>query len=122
MSRFLKKLKFKLQLWDGIWSVPLAAFAFMIVGVLLQWIFGESVGFYDPSFLQAAFLSSFILILFNSIAFFGLYFNFKHLFKYYRRDSRKEFDNLPPWLKISFLLFLYVFYIVVLVILTKTFL
>jgi hypothetical protein len=115
----IKKAKRHLQLWSGIWSVPLAALIFVALGLLLQAKFGEGVGFYDPSFLQAAFLGSFILILFNSVSWFIFYFSWRHLFKYYLSQGKEDFDNLKRWQKILLVVSLHVFYIVVLFFLVK---
>jgi len=137
-----------MQLWDGIWSVPIAFSLFIFVAIIGQQLFGVGVGFYDPSFWQAALLAAGELIFFNIIVFLGLYFNFRHVWRYYKGEhsnyakdkaqyrrtgyltvhdaqeeifnkSKDDFNFLKPWQRILVLLFLYCFYIAVLVILYK---
>ena len=48
----MKRIKFLLQLIDGLWSVPLGFFVFFASGLLLSSIFGMAVGQYDMAFIQ----------------------------------------------------------------------
>jgi hypothetical protein len=121
----LKRLKFHLQLWDGIWSIPLTMVSFIAMGVLIQHFFTNpgdpqgGPGFYDPSFLQAAFYASCMQVFVNTMVWFGVYFNWRHVWRYYkgkRKDdgtienkSKNDFDNLTPWRRIVLLLSLYSF-------------
>lgn len=123
----IKKVRFMLQLWDGVWSVPLGAALFWGSGMLIQWLFadpsGQSApGFYDPSFIQAGFYASFMCVFINAVAWFGLYFNFRAVWRYYvgRRNkdtgkvenlSKDEFlIKLKPWQRIALLIGLYCFF------------
>jgi hypothetical protein len=122
----MKKFKVLLQLWDGIWSIPLAMFSFLFVGVALQYFFTDpndpqgGPGFYDPSFLQAAFYGAAMLVFINFVAWMGIYFNFRGLFRYYKGTknadgtvtnlSKEDFKALKPWQRIVLLLFLYLFF------------
>ncbi|WP_109301012.1 hypothetical protein [Aquimarina sp. AU474] len=124
----MKKLRFLIQLWDGIWSVPIAFSLFIFIAILGQKIFGSGVGFYDPAFWQAALLAAGELIFFNLIVFLGLYFNFRHIWKYYKGEknenqlinkSKEDFNNIKPWQRLVLLLFLYCFYTLILVTLYK---
>ncbi|MBK9109840.1 MAG: hypothetical protein IPM92_16070 [Saprospiraceae bacterium] len=130
----LKKLKYFLLFWNGFWSIPLSFLAFFGLGILGQYLFGEGVGFYDPSFWQAALLATGEFLFFNSIAFFTLRFCFRHLWKYYKGNkefnvrsqklevsnrSKDDFDNLQAWQKLFLLVFLYCFFIAALVSLYK---
>lgn len=120
----MKKLKHWLLLWDGVWSIPLAIFAFTICGIVVQWWFGDPLnpettpGFYDPSFIQAAFLASLMLVFVNFTAWLGLYFNFRAVWRYFvgekkadgtiSNKSKEDFLNLSSWQRILLLVFLYV--------------
>ncbi len=78
----MKKLKFILQLIDGIWSVPLVFLLFWFAGTFLQAVFGFGVGAYDPSFIQPLFLAGAVVIGATNFAVGGLYFTFRGLYKY----------------------------------------
>lgn len=123
----IKHIRFMLQLWDGVWSIPLAALLFLGSGYLLQWIFTDPVsgqggpGFYDPSFIQAGFYASLMCVFVNTVAWWGLYFNFRAVWRYYvgRRNkedgkvlnlSKDDFLKQKPWVKIVLLIGLYVFF------------
>lgn len=111
----LKKLKFHLQLWDGLWSIPLMFAAFVLFGVGIQHVFPQA-GFYDPSFLQAAVYATAILLFMNTTVWVMMYLNWRGLWRYYKgrkidgqviNESKKDFETLRPWQKISVLLFVY---------------
>lgn len=130
-----KRLKYFLLFWNGFWSVPLSFLAFLGLGIAGQYFFGEGIGFYDPSFWQAALLATGEFLFFNSVAFFTLRFCFRHLWKYYKgnnqgfnvrankmevsNQSKEDFDQLQPWQKLFLLVFLYCFFIAALVSLYK---
>lgn len=132
---FSKQIKYFLLFWNGFWSIPLAFLAFLGLGILGQFFFGEGIGFYDPSFWQAALLATGEFLFFNSIAFFTLRYCFRHLWKYYNgnsegfnlrsqkmqvtNQSKEDFDQLQPWQKLFLLVFLYCFFIAALVSLYK---
>lgn len=120
--QFLKKAKFHLQLWDGIWSVPLAFVLFIAFGQLLQWYFTNpndpqgAPGFYDPSFLQAAFYASAMQVFVNMVVWGGIHFNFRRIKHYHSgqvvegtvvNKSKDDFEELLPWQRIFVLLFVY---------------
>ncbi len=121
-SKF-KRLKFFLQLWDGIWSVPIALSLFLIIGVIIQAFYtdgldtGGGPGFYDPSFIQAAFYVSAMMVFSNFMVWLGIYFNFRGIFRYFIgkkneegvvvNQSKEDFKKLQPWQRIGILFFLY---------------
>jgi hypothetical protein len=128
-----KKLKFHLQLWDGIWSVPLAMLAFLGAGIGLQLFFTDpsdpqgGPGFYDPSFIQASIYGAALLVFMNLVAWLGIYFNFRGLWRYFYGTrtpdgtvtnlSKEDFKNLKPWQRLGLLLFIYLFFMVALLLL-----
>jgi hypothetical protein len=87
----MKKLKYFLQKWDGVWSVPLAFFIFYWVGLALSWLFGYGTGNYDPAFLQPLFLSAVVVIGATNAGVLGLYFTIRGLHNYLY--GQKEEDN-----------------------------
>ncbi len=119
------KIKYWLQLWNGVWSVPLAFLLFILFGIFLQTCYDGGVGFYDPSFWQAALLSAGEFFFFNLVSYLTLYFCFRKLWRYFKgtkdvrgvveNKSKEDFENLNPWQKLVLLVFLYCFFITVLV-------
>lgn len=123
IMKLLKKAKFLLQLWEGIWSVPIAMLSFLVFGVLLQWVFTNpddpqgTPGFYDPSFLQVAFYATAMQVFINFVVWLGFYFNFRGIWRYYIgykdeggkvvNNSKEDFLNILPWQRIALLLSLY---------------
>lgn len=119
MSSFLKKAKFHLQLWSGIWSLPLGMFTFIGAGIALQHFFSNpgdpegAPGFYDPSFIQAAFYASAMQVFMDVAIWLGYYFTARHVFHYYTghldqdgkvvNPSKDDFDKLKGWQKLCWL-------------------
>lgn len=117
----MKRIKYLLQLIDGLWSVPLGFFVFFASGLLLSSIFGMAVGQYDMAFIQPLFLAGTIVVGATNIAVLGLYFTFRTIFYYlYGRVenkviiniSKSDFETLKPIQKICISLFLFLFFVV----------
>ena len=116
----MKRIKFLLQLIDGLWSVPLGFFIFFGSGLLLSSVFGMAVGQYDMAFIQPLFLAGTIVVGATNIAVLGLYFTFRTIFYYlYGRVenkviiniSKSDFETLKPIQKICVSLFLFLFFV-----------
>jgi hypothetical protein len=125
MRNFFQRAILFLKLWDFIWSVPLALFLFLAIGEAGYLFFGDGFAGYDPSYLHAAFYTSFIMVFMNAVAWLGMMLNWPGIFKYYsgkvtrhnvtnryfRLDhSESDFNKLPPIQRICVLLFCYFFY------------
>jgi hypothetical protein len=127
MQTLLKKVKFYLQLVDGIWSVPLAFFMFWLVGLFLTYVFGYTTGTYDPGFIQPLFLASAVVIGATNVAVFGMYFTFRGLYRYLygQKDETGKYINYSKidWLKlkaqhryfVAFFVFLFFVILIILV-------
>ena len=114
----MKNFKHYLQLWDGIWSIPLSTIVFFAIGELGQYYFGAGFSFYEPSVFQAAILAAAMLILFNAIIWLGIYMNFRGLYRFYVTDSKLIFLKLTPWQKLRILFFVYFSFLLALLLLT----
>lgn len=134
MKKLIQKLKRFLYVWDGFWSVPLSAIFFILAGIGIQWFFtpkdGQGgPGFYDPSFIQVAIYTAFILVLINFVAFLGLFFNFKTIFGYLvgkqledgsvNHPFKSEFETLTTWQKAKLSLGVYFSFCVLFVVVFK---
>lgn len=120
-----KKVKFYLQHIDGIWSVPLAFFLFWICGVVLQSMFGYTVGTYDLSYIQPLFLAiaigvgatngTLFILRFNFKGIYDWFFGFKNKDGVYERPAVADWQNLTSWQKFKIFLFVSSFYVAVII-------
>jgi hypothetical protein len=121
-----QRVLYYLQLRDGIWSLPLSFFLFWFIGLLLTWIFGNTIGVYDPSFIQPLFLAVLVAIGASNGSQFIMFFNYRtahrYMFGKYEKQSKsivnyftKEFINLNPWQRILLSLFFYLFWVSVII-------
>jgi NADH:ubiquinone oxidoreductase subunit H len=106
-----------LQLWDGVWSVPLAFVLFVLAGIAGASFFGDGFGWYDPSVFQAAMIAGAVLVFVNITAWLGIYMNFRAVYRYYKNDSVTDFKQLKVWQRLLVLGLLYACYIIAAIVL-----
>lgn len=117
----MKKILRKLQLFDGVWSVPLAFFLFLLAGSYSAEYFGD--GLISIEYIQQVILASLILIFGNFVVFLGAFMNFRSLQNYfYSKEAKAELEySSTPWQRITlylcvyfglFLLFLFVLWLI----------
>lgn len=104
LSRFLK-------IWDGIWSVPIAIVVFILVGNGIIHFFGPEAGSMLPVFIQRLFYAALCMVMANFITLFGMYMNFRRVFRFYLKDA-SAWENLPPTLKTKIVLGVYFGYVI----------
>lgn len=85
-----KKVIYLLQLWDGVWSVPLAFAGFWIIGVILTGWFGAAAGTYDPGFIQPLLLAGAVVIGVTNLSVMGLYFSLRGIFRFLYGQKNNE--------------------------------
>ena len=107
MRTLLKSIKYKLQLFDGLWSIPLAFLAFIYFGYISTAYFGDPL--ISIEYLQQVLMAGLILVFANFVAFLGGYFNFRGLQKYfYSKEIKVETKNkLTAWQRIKLYLWVY---------------
>lgn len=107
MRNILKSVKYRLQLFDGLWSVPLAFIAFMYAGYLSSTYFGDPL--ISIQYLQQVLMAAMILIVANFVVFLGINFNFRNLQKDFYSKELKYYANmeLNSWQKIQLYLLVY---------------
>lgn len=121
LFNYFKLLKFKLSLYDGIWSLPFAFMMFWVVGLLLSSIFGFAVGTYDMAFIQPLFLAIAVIIGASNASVLGLWFTFRGFFKYFYgykdsesgkiiNNSKIDFKELKSWVKLLLVLGVFFFF------------
>jgi hypothetical protein len=109
-SNTYKKLRYKLELFDGFWSIPIAFLIFSISGTLSYQYFGDAL--ISTEYIQYVILAGLIMVFANFIVFMGIRFNFRSLQReIYSRDIKEELKtSLTTWQKISLYLLLYFAY------------
>jgi hypothetical protein len=107
MRDILKSIKYRLQLFDGLWSIPLAFLAFIYFGYISTVYFGDPL--ISIEYLQQVLMAGLILVFANFVAFLGGYFNFRGLQKYfYSKEIKVETKNkLTAWQRIKLYLWVY---------------
>jgi hypothetical protein len=107
MKKLLKNVAYKFQMFDGIWSIPLAFIAFLLVGTWSMNYFGDPL--ISIEYLQQVMLAGLILVFANFVAFLGGYFNFRGLQRYfYSKELKLETKTtFTPWQKIKLYLWVY---------------
>ena len=105
-----KLIAYNLQLFDGLWSIPIAFALFIIAGTLSAEYFGDAL--ISTEYVQYIVLASLIMVFANFITFLGIRFNFKALQReVYSKEIKYELNTyLTTWQKIVLYLLLYAFY------------
>ena len=105
-----KLIRYNLQLFDGLWSIPIAFALFIIAGTLSAQYFGDAL--ISTEYVQYIVLSSLIMVFANFITFLGIRFNFKALQReVYSKEIKYELNTyLTTWQKVVLYLLLYAFY------------
>ena len=103
----MKNILRKLQLFDGVWSVPLAFIGFTYFGYLSSTYFGDPL--ISMEYLQQVLLAGLILVFANFVAFLGGYFNFRGLQRYFYSTEIKDHIKyeLNVWQRIKLYLVVY---------------
>lgn len=101
MKNLLKSIKYRLQLFDGLWSVPLAFLAFTFLGYLSSVYFGDPL--ISIEYIQQVAMSALILVFANFVVFLGINFNFRALQKDFYSKELKYYAKmeLTSWQKIK---------------------
>jgi small-conductance mechanosensitive channel len=96
----MKNILRKLQLFDGIWSIPVVFFLFLLAGSYSSEYFGD--GLISIEYIQQVILAALILIVGNFVVFLGGYFNFRGLQNYfYSSRAKSDLDyTSTPWQRI----------------------
>ncbi len=110
-SKFnLKGLRYKLELFDGFWSIPLAFLVFAISGTVSVAYFGDAL--ISTEYIQYIVLAAMVMVFANFVVFLGIRFNFRALQReIYNKEVKYEINTyLTTWQKVVLYLCLYAFY------------
>jgi hypothetical protein len=112
MKNVIKKLTYSLQLYDGVWSVPVAFLAFFLAGKYGYEYFGDAL--ISTEYIQVVFMAALILIFANFVVFLGINFNFRSLQRYFYSTEIKDHikSELSVWQRIKLYLFVYFSFLV----------
>jgi len=105
-----KKLRYKLELFDGFWSIPLAFLVFAISGTVSVAYFGDAL--ISTEYIQYIVLAAMVMVFANFVVFLGIRFNFRALQReIYNKEVKYEINTyLTTWQKVVLYLLLYAFY------------
>lgn len=110
VSNTYKKLRYKLELFDGFWSIPLAFLVFAISGTVSVVYFGDAL--ISTEYIQYIVLAAMVMVFANFVVFLGIRFNFRALQReIYNKEVKYEINTyLTTWQKVVLYLLLYAFY------------
>jgi hypothetical protein len=105
-----KSLRYKLQLFDGFWSIPLAFLVFAISGTVSVAYFNDAI--ISTEYIQYIVLAALVMVFANFVVFLGIRFNFRALQReIYNKEVKDEINTyLTTWQKVLLYLLLYAFY------------
>lgn len=104
-----KSIRYYVQLFDGLWSIPIAFALFIIAGTLSAEYFGDAL--ISTEYVQYIVLASLIMVFANFVTFLGIRFNFRALqHAVYNREIKHEINNLSTCQKVVLYLVLYAFF------------
>jgi len=109
-SNKLKSLRYKLQLLDGLWSIPLAFLVFALSGTVSVAYFNDAI--ISTEYIQYIVLAALVMVFANFVVFLGIRFNFRALQRtIYDKEVKYEINTyLTTWQKVVLYLLLYAFY------------
>jgi len=109
-SNTLKSLRYKLQLMDGLWSIPLAFLVFALSGTMSVAYFNDAI--ISTEYIQYIVLAALVMVFANFVVFLGIRFNFRALQReIYNKEVKYEINTyLTTWQKVVLYLLLYSFY------------
>ena len=109
-SNTLKSLRYKLQLMDGLWSIPLAFLVFALSGTISVAYFNDAI--ISTEYIQYIVLAALVMVFANFVVFLGIRFNFRALQReIYNKEVKYEINTyLTTWQKVVLYLLLYAFY------------
>ena len=105
-----KSLRYLLQLYDGVWSIPLAFLLFFLAGYGSYTYFGDAL--ISTEYIQYIVLAALVMVVANFVVFMGLYFNFRALQRmvYSAQIKQQALTDLSTWQKIVLYVVLYFSY------------
>jgi len=105
-----KSLRYKLQLLDGFWSIPLAFLVFAVSGTVSVAYFNDAI--ISTEYIQYIVLAALVMVFANFVVFLGIRFNFRALQReIYNKEVKYEINTyLTTWQKVILYLLLYAFY------------
>lgn len=111
IKEYFKKVIRYLQIFDGIWSIPLAFLAFFLAGRLGYEYFGDAL--ISTEYVQLVAMAIFILIIGNFVVYLGINFNFRKLQRYiYGEQIKFDLDVIDALTKIKLYFIVYFSYLV----------
>lgn len=94
-------------MWDGLWTIPLVFFLFLLAGSYSAEYFGD--GLISTEYIQQVILAVLIMTIGNFVVFLGGFLNFRGIQKYfYSKEAKAEVEySSTPWQRIVLYLCVY---------------
>lgn len=116
IKEYIKKVDNKkviryVQMFDGIWSIPLSFLVFFLAGRFGFEYFGDTL--ISTEYVQLVAMAAFILIIGNFVVYLGINFNFRKLQRYiYSEQVKFDLENtIHAWQKIKLYFIVYFSYL-----------
>ena len=105
-------IKTWIKLWPDLWAGLVILAGLWGSYYLLYWL-DPTIGTFDLGILQALLFTAAVIVTLNALAFLGIEFNDKRLWKYYKdkyestglpnveHTDESDFEHLTPWQRIS---------------------
>jgi hypothetical protein len=108
MNKIRNTIKKWISLWPDSWALPLTFIGLYLSYKVLLWI-DPTAGQFDIGYIQALLLVAVVIVVFNTLAFLGIEFNWPTLWHYYKdTESRsKDFKEITPWQRLKVLFYVY---------------
>jgi hypothetical protein len=109
-SNAFKSALYKMQLFDGLWSIPLAFAVFIVAGGVSVHYFNDAI--ISTEYMQYVALAAVIMVIANFVIFLGIRFNFRELQRQvYSKEMKQDFRNsLTTWQKLLLYFGVYFFF------------
>lgn len=109
-SNAFKSALYNLQLFDGLWSIPLAFAVFIVAGGVSVHYFNDAI--ISTEYMQYVALAAVIMVIANFVIFLGIRFNFRELQRQvYSKEMKQDFRNsLTTWQKLLLYFGVYFFF------------
>jgi hypothetical protein len=114
MKKIAKKLFRWLQLWEGVWLVPILFILFLLMSSFLVYLWGPEVGIFRPGLINKVFLGTFVYFLGLSVVNITINLYHRGWFRYYYSKRSKltqeiaphvknDFEKIPAWVRVIFI-------------------
>ncbi len=103
---------------EEFFSIPLSLIIFFISPYFLRWL-DPTTGTYDAGIFQIIIFATISLLMYNGLTWMGIKQVFPEIFTYFQDKFKTDFQQLEPWQKIKISLFIWAFFLLCFVFLSR---